>query len=112
MPPSLLKFKAGVVVPPVCIIAAAAVNARNALGLLGDTVITSGNDSKHMRGSLHYRGRALDIRIHGLATADVHLWAAAIQKRLGPDYQVIVESDHLHVEHTRSEASQSKSKQR
>jgi len=98
-----LKFKTGVVVSKQAIIAAAAVNARNVLQLPGDTVVTSGNDGQHKPGSLHYKDRALDFRVHGLTRANVELWAAAIRKRLGKDYQVIIESlgtpnGHLHVE--------------
>ena len=102
--PSLLKFASGVVVPKVCIIAAAVVNARNVLGYPGDTVVTSGNDKSHTKGSLHYQGRALDFRVHGLTTIQIQAWAASIRRRLGAEYQVLTESlgtpnAHIHVEY-------------
>jgi hypothetical protein len=95
----MLRFKGTVRCPKVCIIIAAAHNARMALGIPGDTYVTSVNDSKHMAGSKHYSDEAADLRTRDLSTVDVQRWAAAIRKRLGPDYDVVIESDHLHVEH-------------
>ena len=61
--------------------------------------ITSGRDGKHGEHSLHYLGRALDYRRW---TIPDELWPNAIEKiklRLGGDFDVVLESDHLHVEH-------------
>jgi len=96
---SLLRFKATAVVPRVCVIAAAAVNSKNSLGLASDAYITSGNDSKHAKGSKHYSGDALDLRTRDMSPVDVQRWATSIRGRLGRDYDVVIESDHLHVEH-------------
>jgi hypothetical protein len=100
---SYLKFKAGVHVPTVCVMAAAAVNAANQVGLTTDITVTSGNDSQHMRGSKHYVDEALDFRTKTLSKADKTAWIAALKKRLGPNYDVILEAEgqnneHLHVE--------------
>lgn len=107
MPPltrAYLKFKAGVIVPKSGIIAAAAVNAANELGLKTLIMVTSGNDSEHMRESKHYTNEALDFRTKTLTKEDKHAWVAVLRRRLGPDYQVILEqegrsNEHLHVEH-------------
>lgn len=95
---SLLKFKKSVICPKSVIIVAAAHNARVSLGLPGDTYVTSMNDSTHMAGSKHYTDEAADLRIQGLDAATVKRWASAIRARLGSDYQVIIEKDHIHVE--------------
>lgn len=98
-----LKFKAGVKVPRVCVIAAAAVNAANQCELGMELVVTSGNDSLHMRGSRHYVDEALDFRTKTFSKVDKAAWIAAFKKRLGPAYQIILEgegtpNEHLHVE--------------
>lgn len=68
-----------------------------------DTWVTSGNDSTHMDGSYHYKGRALDFRTKnapGIASTIV----AAITARLKPiGFQCIWEdrggdNEHLHIE--------------
>jgi hypothetical protein len=85
------------------VIAAALINAANTLGLKQDMLITSGNEGVHMPGSLHYLDRALDFRTKHLATANKKALAAAVKKRLGKDYDVILENvgganEHLHIE--------------
>ena len=100
---SLLKVKPGAVVSRQVIIAAGVVNAANQLNLPADMLITSGNDSKHKDGSLHYVDRALDFRTKHLPLAQKHELADAVQARLGEEYDVILEAvgtanEHLHVE--------------
>ena len=101
---SYLKFKAGVVVPKVTIIAAAAVNAANEMGLTEEITITSGNDSTHTHGSLHYVNAALDIRTKTLPASQKQAWLTVLRRRLGSEYQVILEAEgkaneHAHVEY-------------
>ena len=82
--------------PPSLVIACAAANVAHEMGI---TVwITSGNDSKHMTGSRHYVNAALDFRRHNLTEADLRLFLLKLQGRLGKKYEVILESDHIHVE--------------
>jgi len=60
-------------------------------------VITSGLDGRHMLGSKHYTGNAIDLRTRGLlnkAMANEKLASA-----LGSDYDVVLEDDHIHVEY-------------
>jgi hypothetical protein len=102
--PSYLKFKPGVDIPLSAICAAAAVNARNQLGLPGDTLVTSANDGEHRDGSKHFSDEAVDVRVHGLTREQIQQWATTIRKRLGRNFDVVVESlgtpnAHIHIEH-------------
>lgn len=101
---SLLKIKSTAVVSQQVIIAAAVINAANVLGLPVDMLITSGNDSKHKVGSLHYKDRALDFRTHHLSPDHKHKLVAEVKRRLGVAYDVILEdengsNEHVHVEY-------------
>ena len=68
----------------------------------GAVWVTSANDSRHSDNSLHYKNRAFDIRILNII-GDVHreakLWAERMQVELGPDYDVLYEKTHIHIEH-------------
>ena len=68
-----------------------------------DCVITSANDSKHGKDSLHYRGRALDFRTKNY-TGDKQALRDEIKEALGADFDVILEdlggdNEHIHVEY-------------
>lgn len=63
--------------------------------------ITSANDSNHVIGSLHFQNRAFDIRIRniiGHRAVEARLWAERIQAELGPDYDIVLALDHIHLE--------------
>jgi hypothetical protein len=62
-----------------------------------ELVITSANDGKHGDKTLHHKGLALDLRTWNLNGRAVQV-AAELRKALGNDYDVVVESDHCHVE--------------
>lgn len=62
-------------------------------------VITSANDGKHMVGSFHYGGKAADWRIWVLAHSMRQKARDKIAHRLGKDFDVILESDHIHCEY-------------
>lgn len=70
-----------------------------------ECVITSANDSKHGRGSLHFSGAALDYRLkHIAAPASRARVAAKVKRQLGADFDVLHEAvgrvnEHLHVEY-------------
>jgi hypothetical protein len=84
-------------------IAAAVINAANTLDLDVDMLITAGTDGRHMKGSKHYTHEALDIRTHHLSAVDRSNLLTAIRRRLGGDYDVVLESlgqphEHAHIE--------------
>lgn len=91
----MLKVKDGVT-PHNLIIAAAAANVASTMEVT--IVITSGTDGKHMDGSKHYTGDALDFRISNLTKSQISTFKQRMAARLGPAYQVLLEPDHVHVE--------------
>jgi RHS repeat-associated protein len=69
-------------------------------------IITSGNDSKHKKGSLHYQDNAIDIRGNNVPDEVMSRIVEDIAWELGPDYDVIPEfypndplNDHIHIEY-------------
>lgn len=60
-------------------------------------VITSANDGAHMSESKHYSGEAIDLRSRTLR--DVFAVAADLRSELGPDFDVCIEKDHIHIEY-------------
>jgi len=89
----------------VCLIGVQPVMARGAMKLAGVyrqrgyfPVITSAVDGVHSPTSLHYRGLALDFRTRTVPADERQALRDAIAKALGPDFDVVLESDHLHVE--------------
>lgn len=81
----------------------AVADAAQRLGL-PTPVITSGADSRHSTGSLHYSGRALDFRGNNISVAEGRALAAEVSRTLGDRYDVLFETfanssnNHLHVE--------------
>ena len=70
-----------------------------------EVVVTSCKDGRHSRGSLHYKGLALDIRTNNLQADDQQkrLLRDEIRACLGVQFDVILEdlggaNEHLHVE--------------
>lgn len=62
-------------------------------------MITSGNEGQHMAGSKHYTGDALDLRTNDLPDQMIEEITHDIRDALGPDYDVIAEPTHLHIEY-------------
>lgn len=92
----MIYVKTGVE-PRLLVIACAAANAAQELGL--SIVITSGTDGQHKTGSRHGKAAALDFRTRNLTRAQVDDWMAAMRRRLGQDYDLVDEVDHVHVEY-------------
>lgn len=63
-----------------------------------DLVITSLLDGKHSATSLHYSGAAMDLRTRHLKAGDADAIVTDLSDALGQDYDVVLESDHIHVE--------------
>ena len=96
----MLRFKEGVSVTftePVNRILEAAEYTFQANGY--SCICTSGTDGKHMKGSLHYKARAVDLRSRHVAADALPKIVEELKERLGKDFDVILEGDHLHVEH-------------
>lgn len=65
-----------------------------------DVVITSLNDANHSETSLHYAGNAVDIRTWTLPDdVSASMVADEIKDKLNKHYDVIFESDHIHIEY-------------
>ena len=64
-----------------------------------EMVITSVTDSKHSPGSLHYIGHAFDLRSHHIPQPDLDKIVARCRERLPGSFDVVLESDHIHIEH-------------
>jgi len=68
-------------------------------------VITAVESGKHMKGSKHYIGNAVDVRTKNFPDErSKRDFLAAVMKRLGPGYQGIYEdpegqNQHLHIEY-------------
>lgn len=70
---------------------------------LGEGTVTCGIEGWHSRTSLHPKGKAQDYRTWGLdgkqlSRQDKMEIANMIRLKLGPDFDVIIEKDHIHVE--------------
>lgn len=60
--------------------------------------ITAGLDGKHMEGSKHYLGNAIDIR-KWLYTADeITALLDNLRHELGTSYDIVEEKTHIHIE--------------
>jgi hypothetical protein len=59
-------------------------------------VITSVVDGKHRINSLHYAGYAIDIRLPPSNVSEV---VAELKEGLGDEFDVVLESDHIHIEY-------------
>ncbi len=62
-------------------------------------VVTSVTDGKHSRGSLHYAGSAFDLRTRDFGFSDTTLIRDKLSAALGGDFDVVLETDHLHIEY-------------
>jgi hypothetical protein len=59
-------------------------------------MVTAVTDSKHMPGSLHYVGLAVDL---GMPSANVkNVLLQSLREALADDFDVVEEGDHIHIE--------------
>lgn len=61
-----------------------------------EVVITSTFEGDHKAGSLHYSNDAFDVRMPKKNPDEV---AQGMRRRLGKDFDVVLELDHIHVEY-------------
>lgn len=64
-----------------------------------ELVVTSARDGIHSAGSLHYYGRAVDLRTRYFSEDTLNEVVEELRSVLGEDYDLIVHSTHLHVEY-------------
>lgn len=62
-------------------------------------IITALMDGKHMPDSLHYKGMAVDLRTRELFNTTPQNIVNLLKARLGYKYDVVLESDHIHIEY-------------
>lgn len=70
------------------------------LGAL-ELVLTGGVEGEHMRGSVHYRGGAWDLRVRDEQQGwriDPDMAASRLAAALGDDFDVVAHETHVHVE--------------
>lgn len=63
----------------------------------GEPTITSAHDGKHSQNSMHYQGKAVDLRIRDWE-GQIVPYARTIAFMLGEPWVVIIEVDHLHIQ--------------
>lgn len=63
-----------------------------------EIVITSVLDGVHSEKSLHYKGLAFDMRTFIYKSDEIEKLMAMVKYMLGPNYDVVLEDDHIHVE--------------
>lgn len=61
-------------------------------------ILTSVNDHEHGPRSLHGKDWAIDLDVEGNATADLQRLSTYLRKHLGPEFDVVFEGNHVHVE--------------
>lgn len=95
-----MRFKDGVdlsgVRPELVLAMSVADGVYNAFGEM--LVITSVMDGEHMPASLHYVGAAFDCRYPVHSDAVVRSVVSQLRRALGPQYDVVEEETHLHIE--------------
>lgn len=63
-----------------------------------NSVLTENSGGEHKKGSLHYSGNAIDLRIWGWTKVQATAARNELAQRLGAEFDVILEKDHIHVE--------------
>jgi hypothetical protein len=64
-----------------------------------ELVVTSLLDGRHSATSLHYVGHAADLRIRDIPAAIHQDIVRELKASLTTDYDVVLESDHIHLEY-------------
>jgi hypothetical protein len=63
-----------------------------------ELTVTSIRDGKHKNNSLHYVGKAVDLRTRNVDSDMREKLRVALQAALGAEFDVILEKDHFHCE--------------
>lgn len=97
----MISIKAGVIltgIKPEIVLAAHIVDQVYSQYGIQDCVITSGLEGKHKLHSKHYLGEALDFRTNNMPGNIAIKITDVAQQRLGSNYDIIFETDHIHCE--------------
>ena len=78
--------------------------ARRGLGVVAavfaefnyEAIVTSTYEGNHSPRSLHYANDAFDVRLPPDGVVKIVL---ELRERLGKDFDVVLEKDHIHIEH-------------
>ena len=65
---------------------------------ISEVVVTSVVDGVHSQGSLHYVGYAADLRIWAIEDNELDEFARGLSEELGVEFDVVLETDHIHME--------------
>ena len=68
-----------------------------------ECIVTSANDSKHGPNSLHYKGKALDLRTKHVQVMDKGKIIKDLKEALGPQFDVVFEAEGTPNEHAHLE---------
>ena len=64
-----------------------------------EITVTSVCDGAHSHTSLHYIGHAADIRTRDIDTEMQRDFTDTLIEKLGAEFDVVLESDHIHIEY-------------
>lgn len=64
-----------------------------------ELTITSCTEGRHSRGSRHYTGLAADLRTRHLPHAKLEQIVPLLKQKLGAEFDVVLEADHIHIEY-------------
>lgn len=96
-----MRFKRGVYVRGACVELLFALQTMERLYRDAGHVltVTSVADGAHSSRSLHYSGRAADLRIRDIPEPDVQRILALGRDELPQDFDLVLEPDHFHLEY-------------
>lgn len=64
-----------------------------------EAVITSTRDGTHRSDSLHYEGKAIDLRTYDMPPGRDAEIVRELKSALGNDFDIVLEYDHIHLEY-------------
>ena len=70
-----------------------------------DAIVTYTTNGEHGADSKHYTGEAIDLRTRDLSVANRQRAANLLRERLGDNYDVVDEGNHIHIEYDPKAAS-------
>jgi len=74
-----------------------------------DAIVTFTTNGKHKNNSLHYKGKAIDLRTRDLSRKQVNNIVTKLRNKLGHNYDVLIEVRHIHIEYDPKENKRQKS---